>query len=78
MKGQPMTLFSEIKAAGIPFTNHESDLYVLDCQPARDILKKYPTKFTNATRFKNAVDGRIWIDIPFNYDPFWEKRQRTA
>jgi hypothetical protein len=24
--------------------------------------------------FKSEIDGTLWIDIPFMYDPYWEKK----
>lgn len=72
-----MSLYDEIKAAGIPFANHESDLYFRDCPEAREILARYPTSKTNAQGFINQAPphkGERWLDVPFAYLPWWEKR----
>lgn len=69
-----MELYTEIKAAGIECASHESDLYLPDTEQVRAILDKYPLSKANATRFKNQINGQIWIDVPFAYLPFWERR----
>lgn len=66
-----MTLYDELLAADLPIDNHESDLYVLDCPKAREILKRHPTQQSNATSFVSNVDGKRWIDVPFAFDPWW-------
>lgn len=37
-----MTLFNEIKTAGIPYASHESDLYVPDIAQVREITGQVP------------------------------------
>lgn len=69
-----MELFNAIKQAGIEFASHESDLYLPDTPEVRAILEKYPVSKSNAQRFKNQLNGEIWLDVPFAYLPFWERR----
>jgi len=69
-----MSLYQELKAAGVPMANHESDLYVPDTEQVRAILDKYPVSKSNARRFTNQVEGGTWIDIPFAFEPWWERR----
>jgi hypothetical protein len=57
--------------------SHESDLYVKDCPEVKTILKKYPMQSRNARPFRSNIDGTIWIDIPFAYEPWWEERCPT-
>jgi len=64
------SLYKDLVRAGIPTDNHESDLYVLDTPEARETIKKYAYKFTT---FTSDIDGKRWIDVPFAYEPFWEK-----
>lgn len=74
-----MSLYEEIKAAGIPVDNHESDLYFQDTEESRAILAKHRPEDKNATTFINQAEphkGERWIDVPFAFTPFWEKRQR--
>jgi hypothetical protein len=67
-------LFDEIKAAGIPFTNHESDLYVPKTPEVDAILDKYLFSKRNSTTFVNQVEGGIWYDVPFAYTPWWQSK----
>ena len=69
------SLYKELIAAGIQTDHHESDLYVLDTLTARDIMKRYGKK---GSSFTSQVDGKRWIDVPFAYEPFWEKASRAA
>ena len=32
----------------------------------------------NVTRFRSPIDGCLWFDIPFNYDPFWNKKLKRS
>lgn len=74
-----MTLFEAIQAIGIPFDNHESDLYLPDTPEARAVLAQFPQANANATRFTNRRPpnaGEQWIDVPFAYEPFWEEKAK--
>jgi hypothetical protein len=80
MNSKP-SLFEEIQAAGIPFANHESDLYVPDTEQVRAILARHPVSKSNATTFVNQAPphkGERWLDIPFAYAPWWGARQTNA
>lgn len=71
------TLFDDIKAAGIPFASHESDLYIPATPAACEILRRYPLNAKTAQPFTNQAPphkGERWLDIPFAYLPFWEAR----
>lgn len=72
-----MNLYQDVTAAGIPTSNHESDLYIPDTPESRAILAKYPTHAKNARSFPNMVrDGERWIDVPFAFEPFWDAKTR--
>ena len=64
------SLYKDLVRAKIPTDHHESDLYVLDTPEARETIKKYGYKFKT---FTSCSDGKRWIDVPFAYEPFWEK-----
>lgn len=66
------SLFDEIVDVGIEYDNHESDLYVKDTPATREILKKYKYE-NNVESFVSQIDGSRWFDIPFAYQPFWDK-----
>lgn len=65
------TLYDDLIAAGCETDSHESDLYVADTPEARDIMHKHGT---TGQPFRSNVDGRIWLDVPFEFSPFWRKR----
>lgn len=72
------TLYSEIVAAGIDHGSHQSDLYVADCPQAREIIERYPIHKANIRIFTNGRTQSQWIDIPFAYQPFWDKARDRA
>lgn len=71
------TLYAELIAAGVLVDNHESDLYCPDTPAVREILARYPISQANARGFSNQRPpnvGERWLDIPFAFLPWWEKR----
>lgn len=71
-----MTLYDEIKQANVPMDHHESDLYFLATPESRKILDKYPDKKQNSKCFISQIDNQIWIDVPFAFQPFWDKVEK--
>ena len=72
------TLFEEIVHRGIPYSSHESDLYIPCTEETRALLKEpwYLMHKLNATSFPNNCDERRrWYDISFAYQPWWEARE---
>lgn len=70
-------IFEQVKAAGIPFASHESDLYIPATEQTCAMLDNLAIP-VHATTFINKQDGKLWYDIPFAYLPFWEEKQRQA
>ncbi len=68
-----MSLYTDLIEAGQPVSNWQSDLYTPVNATTRALLKKHG--ITTATTFKNRVEGGIWYDVPFMFDPFWEERK---
>jgi len=66
-----MNIYNEAKAAGCRIGHHESDLYIEDSPKAREILKRHKMP---AKTFRS--EGASWLDVPFMYDPFWNKKAR--
>lgn len=64
--------YAAVVAAGIEVDHHESDLYVLDTPEARELVRTYDKPLQV---FTSHVDGRQWLDVPFAYTPYWEKRR---
>ena len=71
------SLYEEIKKAGIPIGNHCSDLYFKRTPESLEILTKHDLQKKNATYFTNQINGEIWVDVPFAYDPYWENKKTT-
>ncbi len=67
-----MSIYTELKEANCKILNHQSDLYVKVTNISTKIIQKYKTKITIST-FNSQIDKTLWYDIPFMYDPFWEK-----
>jgi hypothetical protein len=72
-----MTIYEEMKAAGVEIDNHESDMYVPNNETTRKIVEEYEYK-CNVTTFKSAIDGTPWLDIPFSFDPWWDEAEKTV
>lgn len=68
-----MTLYQEVKQAGIKHDSYRSDLYILASVEAKRLLKKHEVKPWPST-FVCNVDKRIYYDVPFAFDPYWESR----
>jgi hypothetical protein len=66
-------LFYRAKELGIAHDHHESDLYLIACSDARDLIASYLHK-ANVSTFIHQVHGNLWYDIPFAYTPFWEAK----
>ena len=66
-------IYRAMKNAGVEISSHESDMYcpVNDC--TKKIVKAYTYK-GNVTVFHNQTDNALWYDVPFAYQPWWNKR----
>ena len=69
------SLYSAVIRLGIAHDSHESDLYIEDTDLARHVLGHFKTQHENARRFTHQIHRVPWIDVPFAYDPFWERRR---
>jgi hypothetical protein len=69
------SLYQDLKAAGVPTDHHESDLYALDTPIARALVEKHGWRGVSA--FTSQIGGKQWLDMPFAYDPFWEKAAKS-
>ena len=67
------TLYDDL-AAAVPVDSHESDLYALWCEKTRFILQKWGVPVVKGMLFRNAQDGQMWVDLPFMFKPFWDKK----
>lgn len=71
-----MTLYDELKAAGVEIDNHESDLYFPVTEATKAILAKPEHKAHRkiATAFLSNVTHTLWFDVPFAFEPWWERK----
>jgi len=78
MGEEPMSIYKQMLAAGVPVDHHESDLYAKVTPESTAIVSAY--KFRGiVTRFQSQIAGDgIWYEIPFAYDPAWEKLARRS
>ena len=70
-----MALYDDLKAAGVPLGNRESDLHAkVTDESRRIILALSHEDRQQITVFVSQVDGRPWYDIPFAYLPWRNAR----
>ncbi len=58
--------------------HQESDLYVLKTSLVDAVIEThkregYPLSYSP---FVSEKDGQVWYDFPFQYLPFWERKQK--
>lgn len=70
-------LYNAAKEMGIEIDHHESDLYLPVNAKTRGLVAKHKFK-TNVETFISQIDGKLWYDIPFAYQPFWDKAARAS
>lgn len=59
-------------------SNHQSDLYVLKNGNSTPIVEQYKKEFpVCVTTFISNIDRKIWYDIAFAYQPYWNKRIKS-
>ena len=68
-----MSIYKDLKAAGVPLDHHESDLYAKVTPESIEIVDKYAYK-SSVRRFTSQIDKESWFDIPFAFDPYWEEK----
>lgn len=74
------SLYQRLVDAECQIDSHESDLYVKATPEARAIVQQYREEngLTNGWGlggpFTSQIDGQVWIDLPFFYEPFWTKK----
>lgn len=67
-----MSIYEEMRRAGVELSSHESDLYARVCDESRHIVENY--EFRESVQiFSSQIDGMLWYDIPFAFDPFWDR-----
>jgi|SRR5271170_7903743 len=67
------SLYAVVKATGGYIANHESDLYIEVNDVNKEILSRYPLEKANARTFRDQTTGKLCWDVPFAFDPYWER-----
>lgn len=70
-----MELYDELQAAACRMDRHESDLYVEATPTAREIVKRSGRSWS---AFVSQVDGKLWLEVPFAWAPFWRAKAGRA
>ena len=70
------TINQRLVESGVPTSSHYSDLYCQLTPESRKILDGYEHK-ENVKTFRSAVDGTLWLDIPFACDDYWYRRLQS-
>ena len=52
--------------------NWQSDLYIKKCELSDKLIQEYEPK-NNVKIFTSQIDNSPWYEIPFAYDPYWNK-----
>ncbi len=65
-----MDIYEAIKKTGVETDSHESDLYCLKTPETTKIITE---NSINYSLFYS--EGKLWYDLPFMYQPFWDKKK---
>ena len=66
-----------LPADHIDHATYSSDLYIKKTLESAKLIAEYEFK-SGVTTFVDNIDGCIWYDIPFAYDPFWSGIARKS
>ncbi len=81
-----MTLYETLKEAGAEIGSHCSDLQVKSTPKVESIVKQFCTPpadgsywhgYPRPTRFNSRIDGALWIEVSFAFDPYWLTRGQS-
>lgn len=69
----------EIIDRGLEHGHRYSDLQVKHCKELDEVLNLYP-QFKEGLRiiFVSQLDGQVWSEFPFLYEPYWVERGVTC
>lgn len=71
------SVYDSMLEANQEISNWCSDMYVPVNDTTTAIIKDYEFK-CNVKRFKSNVDGKMMYELPFAYEPYWNKLGATA
>ena len=67
-----LTMYQHCVARGIPIENHASDLYIPVTPETNLLVASYPFR-EQVSAFLHNVHRTMWYDIPFAYEPWFER-----
>ena len=71
-------IFYQIKEAGIPYSSHETDLYVPVTPETIKLIENCDLKCKSMISiFIDNIDKKQWFDIPFAFLPAWEAKNKS-
>jgi hypothetical protein len=73
-----MSLYEQLKSAGVPLDSHESDLYAKVTPESTAIIEAWHLDRPSVLIGTFRSDGAMWYDIPFEYKPFWVHMEVVA
>jgi len=69
------SLWDEVRRLKIPYSHHESDLYLPATQQCVDLIGKYRLSYTTfISAHPEFFPGKMCLDVLFAYLPFWHER----
>lgn len=67
-----MDIHAEAVKLGVKIGAHESDMYLPVTPETSRLVEQYEFK-GNVKMFTSQIDGKKWYDIPFAYQPYWDR-----
>jgi len=64
------SIYEKMKQLDVEINSWQSDMYVPVTPETKAVVEKYEFK-QNVSTFRS--EGKFWYDIPFSYNPFWNK-----
>lgn len=70
-----MSIYEKMVQSGVRIENHCSDLYVPKNETTDEIVQLFAYRTITET-FMDNIDGTLWYNIPFCYDPYWIEKSK--
>lgn len=74
------SLYQRLVDAGVPVSSWQSDLYFPVNETTKTIVAQCIAEGEIKGRpgkFRSAIDGAPMFDAPFQYQPYWDRCQRS-
>lgn len=63
------SIYEKCVELGVEVCSHASDLHVPVNEVTRELMKSFDGPYST---FTSNIDGALWYDVFFAYDPFWK------